>query len=91
MLKHNKDNKSKEIKSESKKKSSFKKTRIYRFLKMINNYFVGAWKELRLVRWPNRKATWAMTGAVVFFTVFLFVLILLLDAGFKYLSGKFIQ
>ena len=91
MLKHNKDNKSKEIKSESKKKFSFKKTHIYRLFKRISNYLVGAWKELCLVRWPNRKATWAMTGAVIFFTVFLFILILLLDAGFKYLSGKFIQ
>jgi preprotein translocase SecE subunit len=51
----------------------------------IREYFVGAWYELRQVRWPNRRATWGMTMAVLAFTVFFVVLILLLDALFKYL------
>lgn len=51
----------------------------------IRDYFVGAWYELRQVRWPNRRATWGMTMAVLAFTVFFVVLILLLDALFKYL------
>jgi preprotein translocase subunit SecE len=49
------------------------------------NYFRGAWYELRQVRWPNRKATWSLTAAVLGFTAFFVVLILLLDALFKYL------
>jgi preprotein translocase SecE subunit len=48
-------------------------------------YFKGAWFELRQVRWPTRSATWSLTGAVLIFTAFFVVLILLLDAGFKYL------
>jgi preprotein translocase SecE subunit len=48
------------------------------------DYFVGAWYELRQVRWPNRRATWGMTMAVLAFTAFFIVLILLLDALFKY-------
>ena len=40
----------------------------------IGAYFAGAWKELRQVRWPNRKATWALTGAVIVFSVFVFYL-----------------
>jgi preprotein translocase subunit SecE len=48
-------------------------------------YFKGAWYELRQVRWPNRKATWSLTAAVMAFTAFFVVLILLLDALFKYL------
>ena len=51
----------------------------------IGGYFAGAWYELRQVRWPNRKATWGMTLAVLAFTAFFMVLILLLDALFKYL------
>jgi preprotein translocase subunit SecE len=54
-------------------------------LRAIKEYFVGAWTELRQVRWPNRRATWGMTGALVLFTVVFAVFIGLLDAGFKYL------
>lgn len=51
----------------------------------IARYFKGAWYELRQVRWPNRKATWSLTAAMLVFTGFFVVLILLLDALFKYL------
>lgn len=54
-------------------------------LRAIGGYFKGAWVELRQVRWPNRRATWGMTLAVIGFTAFFVVLIVLLDAGFKYL------
>jgi preprotein translocase subunit SecE len=51
----------------------------------IGNYFKGAWYELRQVRWPTRRATWGMTAAMLVYTTFFVVLILLLDALFKYL------
>lgn len=51
----------------------------------LGGYFKGAWFELRQVRWPNRKATWSLTGAVILFTAFFVVLIVLLDVLFKYL------
>lgn len=51
----------------------------------IGGYFKGAWIELRQVRWPTRRATWSFTGAVLVYTAFFVVLILLLDAFFKYL------
>jgi preprotein translocase SecE subunit len=54
---------------------------------MFGGYFKGAWFELRQVRWPNRRATWSLTGAVLLFTGFFVVLILLLDILFKYLFG----
>ena len=50
----------------------------------VIGYFKGAWFELRQVRWPTRKATWSLTGAVLLFTSFFVILILLLDALFKY-------
>lgn len=51
----------------------------------IGRYFKGAWTELRLVRWPTRKATWGLTIAVILFSAFFVALILLLDALFKWL------
>ena len=54
-------------------------------LKALGAYFKGAWFELRQVHWPDRKATWGLTGAVLLFTTFFIVLILLLDMLFKYI------
>jgi len=50
-----------------------------------SDYFKGAWYELKQVRWPTRQATWGMTAALLGFTAFFVVFILLLDALFKYL------
>lgn len=49
----------------------------------IGRYFKGAWQELRQVRWPDRKNTWAMTGALLAFTTFFIVVILFLDFLFS--------
>lgn len=57
----------------------------------LGGYFKGAWFELREVRWPTRKATWSLTGAVLVFTAFFMVLILLLDAGYKALFETVLQ
>ena len=54
-------------------------------------YFKGAWYELRQVRWPNRRATWSLTGAVLAFAAFFVVFILLLDALFKYIFELILQ
>ena len=51
----------------------------------IGGYFKGAWIELRQVRWPTRGATWGLTVAVIAFSAFFVVVILLLDALFKFL------
>lgn len=51
----------------------------------IGGYFKGAWFELRQVRWPTRRATWELTLAVILFSVFFAVIIVLLDLLFKYL------
>ena len=58
---------------------------IVKTLFAIGGYFKGAWTELRLVRWPTRRATWGLTFAVILFSVFFAVIILLLDILFKYL------
>lgn len=48
-------------------------------------YFVGAWVELRQVRWPSRRATWSLTLAVIAFSLLVTMLILALDALFQYI------
>lgn len=53
-------------------------------IRALGDYFKGAWYELRQVRWPTRKATWGFTLAVLLFTGFFTLLIVLLDALFKY-------
>jgi len=64
---------------------------ILKVLFAIGGYFKGAWIELRQVRWPNRKATWGLTLAVILFTVFFFALIVLLDFGFKELFNLILK
>lgn len=51
----------------------------------IVRYLKGSWYELRQVRWPDRRSTWGMTGALLVFTAFFVIVILLLDYGFSYL------
>lgn len=54
-------------------------------LRAIANYFKGSWYELTQVRWPDRKSTWGMTGALVAFTLFFVIVVLLFDYGFAQL------
>lgn len=67
-----------------------KKITVFAPFRALKDYFVGSWRELRQVRWPNRKQTWAMTFAVLLFSLALGILIFLLDAGFTLLFKKFI-
>lgn len=50
------------------------------FFKRFLGYFTGSWYELKQVRWPNRRATWGMTGALLIFTALFVLLILVTDA-----------
>lgn len=60
------------------------------FLRRIVEYFVGAWRELRQVRWPNRRQTWELTFAVILFSLLLGGTIFGLDAIFTWLFTKLI-
>lgn len=73
--------KSKELKAPKKKSSPLGK---------LGDYFVGSWHELRQVRWPNRAQTWALTLAVIIFSLALGAMIFLLDLGFSYLFKQVI-
>ena len=78
--------KSKKKDDPSKKQKVEKKTSNRRNpLAAFFGYFKGAWYELRQVRWPNRRATWSLTGAVLAFTAFFILMVMLLDAVFKFI------
>lgn len=80
----------KATKSKTTKKLSVTAPKKKRFarLRKIGGYFKGAWVELRAVRWPTRQATWSMTGAVLGFSAFFVVLILLLDSLFQFIFER---
>ena len=54
-------------------------------------YFSGAWRELKQVHWPTRRATWDLTIAVLAFSGFFVIFILLLDVAFKYLFEQLLK
>lgn len=72
-------------KTRAKRASRVSPKSVFTPLIAIGTYFKGAWYELRQVHWPNRKETWGLTAAVMIFSAFFIVLIVLLDALFKYL------
>lgn len=61
-----------------------------KWLKAIGAYFKGAVVELKQVKWPNRKASWSLTIAVIIFTTVMSAFILGLDYGFEQLFKQVI-
>ena len=53
-------------------------------------YIHESWLEIRQVRWPNRKATWKLVGAIFVYAAFFIVFIMLLDALFNFIFSKII-
>ena len=81
-------NKSKALKKAEKsldKKSEKKPFILVRPVVYLWRYLRDSWKELRQVRWPNRKATWKMVLAVLIYTAIFVIFISLLDLFFTWL------
>lgn len=51
----------------------------------LGRYVRDSWRELRQVRWPNRKSTWKLTFAVLVYCAILMVFILILDLIFTFI------
>ncbi len=80
-------NKRAEVKKAKKsaKKTEGKKTFIlFRPFVAFGRYLRDSWREIRQVRWPNRKATWKMVLAVLVYTALFIILITLLDLFFRW-------
>lgn len=58
---------------------------LWRPLFAAGRYVRDSWHELRQVEWPNRRATWSLTWAVLAFTVFFAVIVTLLDWLFQFI------
>ena len=67
------------------KKSEKKPFILIRPFVYLFRYIRDSWRELRQVRWPNRKATWKMVLAVIVYTALFVLFISLLDVFFSWL------
>ena len=68
-----------EVKAEKAKKTK-KPFILFRPFIALGHYLRDSWREIRQVRWPNRKTTWKMVLAVFVYTAIFVVIIMLLDA-----------
>ena len=74
------------------KKTDGKKTFIlFRPFVAFGRYLRDSWREIRQVRWPNRKATWKMVLAVLVYTALFIILITLLDLFFRWFFGLILK
>lgn len=93
-LEKNKQKEVKKVEKEAKKDSAKDKKKpfiLVRPFAYLGRYLRESWKELRQVRWPNRKATWKMVVAVLVYTAIFVVLISLLDLFFKWIFSLIIK
>ncbi len=71
--------------TEKKQKLEKKPFILFRPFVYLGRYIRDSWRELRQVRWPNRKTTWKMVLAVIIYAVLFMVIISLLDLFFSWL------
>ena len=82
----------KKIKAEKSKETEGKKVFIlFRPFVALGRYLRDSWREIRQVRWPNRKATWKMVLAVFVYTALFVAIISLLDLFFTWLFSLIIK
>ena len=93
-----KDKKSEKIaRKEQKAKTKAQKTEkkkvfiLFRPFVALGCYLRDSWREIRQVRWPNRKATWKMVLAVLVYTALFVLIISLLDMFFNWLFSLIIK
>ncbi len=58
---------------------------LFRPFVALGRYLRDSWREIRLVRWPNRKATWKMTAAVLVYCAIFMIFLTLLDVFFTFI------
>lgn len=78
-------NKTKVAKAEKVEKPLRKVFILARPFVAFGRYLRDSWHEIRQVRWPNRKATWKMTLAVLIYCAIFIIFIVLLDTFFTFI------
>ena len=96
VLKDKKSEKAKKLAEKAKKVESSKPEGkkvfiLFRPFVALGRYLRDAWREIRQVRWPNRKATWKMVLAVLIYTALFVIIISLLDLFFTWLFSLIIK
>ena len=93
IVKEEKESK-KSVKKEKSVKVKKEKKPGNKFVRVITapfRYIRDSWAEIRQVRWPNRKATWKLVGAIFIYSAFFIVLTMLLDALFNFIFSQIIR
>ncbi len=54
----------------------------------LGTYIHNSWLEIRQVRWPNRKATWKLVGAIFVYSAVFVAIVMILDAIFNFIFSK---
>ena len=85
--KHEKPAETKAKKTEEKVKKK-KPFILFRPFVGLGRYLRDSWRELRQVRWPNRKLTWKMVLAVIIYTLIFAGFLVLLDILFDFIFSK---
>lgn len=57
---------------------------LFRPFVALGRYIRDSFRELRQVRWPDRKSTWKMTFSVIVYVILIAAFIMLLDAFFNF-------
>lgn len=86
IVKEEKKGKSVKVKKEKKPMGKFARVITAPF-----RYIRDSWREIRQVRWPNRKATWKLVGAIFVYSAFFIILTMLLDALFNFIFSQIIR
>ena len=74
------------------KKSGEKKPFIlFRPFVAFGHYIRDSFREVRQVRWPDRKSTWKMTLSVVVYVILIAATIMLLDAFFTFIFNQLLK
>ena len=81
----------KKAKKSAKKAEGKKPFILFRPFVAFGRYLRDSWREIRQVRWPNRKATWKMVLAVLVYTALFIILITLLDLFFRWFFGLILK
>lgn len=61
---------------------------LFRPFVAIGRYVRNSFREVRQVRWPDRKATWKMTLSVIIYVLLIAAVIMLLDALFTFIFNQ---
>ena len=64
---------------------------LFRPFVAIGRYVRDSFREVRQVRWPDRKSTWKMTLSVIVYVVLIAAAIMLLDALFTFVFNQLLK